>query len=124
MPAPMRSARATRKRAPKGIPPVDIAEALTPQRKRSAVIGGEPDDHREGLVPTEIIIAGMPPGILAHGRSFFHRAAEQGLAVAAAGRGGSADRSLPLKENHDLRGADGPHTRHRKLLTTRQPSAA
>src|SRR5215471_15277174 len=56
----------------------------------------------------------MPPGILAHGRSFFHRAAEQGLAVAAAGRGGSAGRSLPLKENHDLRGADGPHTRHRE----------
>src|SRR5215831_7565072 len=96
------------------MPPVDIAEALTPQRKRSAVIGGEPDDHREGPVPTEIIIAGMPPGILAHGRSFFHRAAEQGLAVAAAGRGGSAGRSLPLKENHDLRGADGPHTRHRE----------
>src|SRR5215475_11691714 len=56
----------------------------------------------------------MPPGILAHGRSFFHRAIEQGLAVAAAGRGGSAGRSLPLKENHDLRGADGPHTRHRE----------
>src|SRR5215469_15850668 len=36
-----------------------------------------------------------------------------GPAVAAAGRGGSAGRSLPLKENHDLRGADGPHTRHR-----------
>src|SRR5215831_15851946 len=45
-----------------------------PTAERSAVIGGEPDDHREGLVPTEIIIAGMPPGILAHGRSFFHRA--------------------------------------------------
>src|SRR5262245_57460615 len=43
-----------------------------------------------------------------------HRAIEQGLAVAAAGRGGSAGRSLPLKENHDLRGADGPHTRHRE----------
>src|SRR5262249_59908453 len=56
----------------------------------------------------------MPPGILAHGRSFFHRAVEQGLAVAAAGGGGSAGRSLPLKENHDLRGADGPHTRHRE----------
>src|SRR5262249_14751230 len=55
----------------------------------------------------------MPPGMLAHGRSFFHRAAEQGLAVPAAGRGGSAGRSLPLKENHDLRGADRPHTRHR-----------
>src|SRR5215475_759254 len=75
---------------------------------------GEPDDHRERLVPAEIIIAGMPPGILAHGRSFFHRAGEPGLAVAAAGRGGSAGRSLPLKENHDLRGADGPHTRHRE----------
>src|SRR5215472_15933347 len=25
----------------------------------------------------------------------------------------SAGRSLALKENHDLRGADGPHTRHR-----------
>src|SRR5215471_686436 len=56
----------------------------------------------------------MRPGILAHGRSFFHRAAEQGLAVAAAGRGGSAGRSLPLKENHDLRGADAPNTRHRE----------
>src|SRR5262249_44353931 len=56
----------------------------------------------------------MPPGILAHGRSFFHRAVEQGLAVAAAGGGGSAGRSLPLKENHDLRGADGPDTRHRE----------
>src|SRR6516162_10638511 len=84
------------------------------RRKRSAVIGGEPDDHREGLVPTEIIIAGMPPGILAHGRSFFHRAVEQGLAVAAARRGRSAGRSLPLKDNHDLRGADGPRTRHRE----------
>src|SRR5499433_4301856 len=29
-------------------------------------------------------------------------------------RGRSAGRSLPLKENHDLRGADGPHTRHRE----------
>src|SRR5215813_13861533 len=56
----------------------------------------------------------MPPGILAHGRSFFHRAAGLGLAVAAAGRGGSTGRSFPLKENHDLRGADGPHTRHRE----------
>src|SRR5215472_16136524 len=36
------------------------------------------------------------------------------LAVAAAGRGGSAGRSLPLEENHDLRGADGPHARHRE----------
>src|SRR5215469_15573743 len=35
-------------------------------------------------------------------------------AVAAAGRGGSAGRSLPLKENHDLRGAPGPDTRHRE----------
>ena len=51
-----------------GIPLADIAEALIPQRNRSAVIGGEPDDHRQGLVPTEIIIAGMPPGILAHGQ--------------------------------------------------------
>src|SRR6516162_7269530 len=56
---------------------------------------------------------GCHQGILAHGRSFFHRAIEQGLAVAAAGRSGSAGRSLPLKENHDLRGAHGPHTRHR-----------
>src|SRR5215469_4923312 len=76
---------------------------------------GDPDQLRQrGLVPTGIIIAGMPSGILVHGRSFFHRAVEQGLAVAAAGRGGSAGRSLPLKENHDLRGADGPHTRHRE----------
>src|SRR6516164_2635051 len=96
------------------VPPRCLPKPSPQQRKRSAVIGGEPDDHREGLVPTEIIIAGMPPGILAHGRSFFHRAVEQGLAVAAAGRGGSAGRSLPLKENHDLRGADGPHTRHRE----------
>src|SRR6476469_8870510 len=41
------------------------------------------------------------------------RAVEQGPADAAAGRGGSAGRSRPLKENHDLRGADGPRTRHR-----------
>src|SRR6516162_9153385 len=32
----------------------------------------------------------------------------------AAGHGGSTGRSLPLKENHDLRGADGPDTRHRE----------
>src|SRR5215471_5080768 len=58
--------------------------------------------------------AGDPGRPSQHGRSFFHRAVEQGLAVAAAGRGRSAGRSLPLKENHDLRGADGPHTRHRE----------
>src|SRR6516225_7861669 len=34
--------------------------------------------------------------------------------LTAAGRGGSAGRSLPLKEKHDLRGADGPDTRHRE----------
>src|SRR5215469_5910450 len=34
--------------------------------------------------------------------------------VPDATRGGSAGRSLPLKENHYLRGADGPNTRHRE----------
>jgi hypothetical protein len=107
-----------------GIPPVDIAEALTPQRKSSAVIGGEPDDHREGLVPTEIIIAGMPPGILAHGRSFFtepsHRAWPS-LRPGAAGQLAGVSRSRRIMICEVLMDqilAIG------KLLTTRQPSAA
>jgi hypothetical protein len=50
-----------------GEPPVDVARALTPQRKRSAVIRGEPDDPGKGLVLAEIIVARVPPGVLAHG---------------------------------------------------------
>ena len=97
-----------------GIPPVDIAEALIPQRKRSAVIGGEPDDHREGLVPTEIIIAGMPPGILLMAGDSSTEPSNRAwpsLPPGAAGQPAGVSRS---RENHDLRGADGPHTRHRE----------
>lgn len=38
----------------------------------------------EGLVPAGIIVARVPPGVLARGWSFFHRGPEEALAVAAA----------------------------------------
>lgn len=66
-----------------GEPPVDVAEAFAPQRKGSAVIRREPDDPGKGLVPAEIILAGVPPGVLAHGSLFFHRGPEEVLAVTA-----------------------------------------
>jgi hypothetical protein len=53
--------------------PGNVAEARTLQRKVSAIVMGEPDDPGKGLVPAEIIIAGVPPRVLAHGWSFFYR---------------------------------------------------
>lgn len=52
--------------------PGNVAKALTPQRKGSAVIGGELDDRGKGLIPAEIIVAGVSPWVLGHGWSFFH----------------------------------------------------
>ena len=101
-----------------------MAEALNPTAEQERCHRGEPDDHREGLVPTEIIIAGMPPGTLAHGRSLFHRAAEQAwpsLPPGAAGQLAGVSRSRRIMICEVLMDqilAIG------KLLTTRQPSAA
>ena len=94
------------------------------RRKRSAVIGGEPDDHREGLVPTEIIIAGMPPGIwlmAGHASTEPSHRAWPALPPGAAGQVAGVSRSWRIMicevlMDHIL--ATG------KLLTTRQPSAA
>jgi hypothetical protein len=81
-----------------GEPPVDAPEAFAPQRKGSAVIRREPDDPGKGVVPAKkIIIAGVPPGVLVHGWSFFHRGPEEIPAVAAA-----------EQEDEPLRTASGP----------------
>src|SRR5262249_25139693 len=80
-----------------GALPGDVA-FVAPQWEIGTVIRRELDHLRKRLSPGKVIFAWVPPGVLAHGRSFFHRGAEELTAV-------SVMPSLATMSDHSAAGA-------------------
>src|SRR5262249_19706375 len=71
---------------------------------------------RRGVIVSLILLASCLGRRRLLARGYRHRARASRLETRSdrLPEGRSAGRSLPLKENHDLRGAHGPDTRHRE----------